>query len=79
MDLDEKSFIGAILSDVGKAFDNVLFYDLFHKLTVLNFLSYLVKTILPISSHPYGWIFAVSSKQPYLFLVACGLAWIREE
>jgi hypothetical protein len=49
---------------------------LLHMLTVLNFISYLVKTI---ASFLHGRMFAVSSKHPYLLVLACGLAWIRVE
>jgi hypothetical protein len=74
--LDEKRLTGAFFPDVAKAFDTAWFYGLLYKLTVLNFLSYLVKTI---SSYLHGLMFAVSSKHPHLLVVACGLAWIREE
>jgi len=74
--LEEKRLIGAVFPDVAKAFDTVLLYGLLHKLTVLNLLSYLVKTI---SCYLHGRMLAVSSKHPHLLVVACGLAWIREE
>jgi hypothetical protein len=42
---DEKRLTGAVFLDVAKAFDTVWIKGLFYKLTVLNFPSYLVKTI----------------------------------
>jgi hypothetical protein len=69
--LEEKKLTGTFFPDVAKAFDIVWFDGLLHKLTVLNFLSYLVKTI---SSYLHGRMFAVSSKHPHLIVVACGLA-----
>jgi Reverse transcriptase (RNA-dependent DNA polymerase). len=46
--LGEKRIKGPVFLDVDKTFDTVWVDGLFHKLTVLNFPSYLVKTI---SSH----------------------------
>jgi retron-type reverse transcriptase len=43
--LDEKRLKGAVFLDVAIAFDTVWVDALIYKLTVLNFLSYLVKTI----------------------------------
>jgi hypothetical protein len=74
--LEEKRLTATVFPDVAKAFDTVCFDGLLHKLTVLNFLSYLVKTI---SSCLHGRMFAVSSKHPHLLVLACGLAWIRVE
>ena len=73
---EEKRLIGAVFPVVVKAFNTVCVYGLLHKLTFLNFLSYLVKTI---SSYLHGRMLAVSSKHTHLLVVACGLAWIREE
>jgi hypothetical protein len=42
---DERRLTGAVFLDVAKAFDTVWVKGLFYKLTVLNFPSYLVKTI----------------------------------
>jgi hypothetical protein len=42
---DEWRLTGAVFLDVAKAFDTVWVKGLLHKLTVLNFPSYLVKTI----------------------------------
>jgi len=38
----EKRLTGAVFLDVAKAFDTVWIDDLFYKLTLLNFLSYIV-------------------------------------
>jgi hypothetical protein len=46
--LDERRLTDAVFLDLAKAFDTVWDEDLLYKLTVLNFPSYLVKTI---SSH----------------------------
>jgi hypothetical protein len=43
--IDEKWLTGAVFLDVAKAFDTVWVKGLLYKLTVLNFPSYLVKTI----------------------------------
>jgi hypothetical protein len=43
---DEKSLTAAVFLDVDEAFDTVWFDGLLYKLTVLNFPSYLVKSIL---------------------------------
>lgn len=74
--LEEKRLTGTVFSDVATNFDSVWIDGLLHMLTVLNFLSYLVKTIF---SYLHGRMFAVSSKHPHLLVVACGLAWIRVE
>lgn len=58
-----------VFPDVATKSDTVWFDGRLHKLTVLNFLSYLVKTI---SSGLRGRTFALSSKHP--LVVACGLA-----
>jgi hypothetical protein len=42
---DERRLTGAVFLDVAKAFDTVWVKGLLYKLTVLNFPSYLVKTI----------------------------------
>jgi hypothetical protein len=42
---DEKRLTGAVFLDVAKAFDTVRVDGLLYKLTILNFPSYLVKTI----------------------------------
>jgi hypothetical protein len=42
---DERRLTGAVFLDVAKAFDTVWVKDLLYKLTVLNFPSYLVKTV----------------------------------
>ena len=41
----EKRLTGAVFLDVARAFDTIWVYGLSYKLTVLNFLSHLVKTI----------------------------------
>ena len=41
----EKRLTGAIFLDVAKAFDTVWIHDFLYKLTLLNFLSYVVYTI----------------------------------
>jgi hypothetical protein len=74
--LEEKRLTGTVLPDVAKKFDIVRIDGILHMLTVLNFLSYLVKTI---SSYLRGRMFAASSKHRQLLVVACGLAWIRVE
>jgi hypothetical protein len=42
---DVRRLTGAVFLDVAKAFDTVWIKGLFCKLTILNFLSYLVKTL----------------------------------
>jgi hypothetical protein len=44
-DFDERRLTGAVFPDVAKAFDTVRNKDFLYKLTVLNFPSYLVKTV----------------------------------
>jgi len=74
--LEQKRLKGAVNPDVAKTFDILWLYGLLHKLKVLNFFSYLMKTA---SIYLLGRMLAVSSKHPYPLVVACGLAWIREE
>ena len=67
---DEKGLTHAVFLDVAMAFDTVRIDDLLYKLTILNFLSYLVKTI---SSYLYRRMFeAYFQPRPPVFV--CGLA-----
>ena len=54
---DEKRLTGTVILDVAKAFDTVWIVGLLYKLTLLNFLSYLVHTI---SSYLRGRTFEAS-------------------
>jgi hypothetical protein len=45
IDINEKRLRGAVFLDVAKAFDTARVDGLLYKLTILNFPSYLVKTI----------------------------------
>jgi hypothetical protein len=54
---DEKRLTGAVFLDVAKAFGTIYVDGLLYKLTILNFLPYLVKTI---ASHMNGWTFEAS-------------------
>jgi hypothetical protein len=67
---DEKGLKGAVFLDVAKAFHTVWVDGLLYKLTILNFLFYLVKTI---SSYLNSWTFEASF-QRHSLVVACGLA-----
>jgi hypothetical protein len=73
---DERRLAGPVFLDVAKAFDTVWIDGLLYKLTVLNFLSYLVKTI---SSYPKGGLPKRPSKQPHSLVVTCGLVKLRVE
>jgi retron-type reverse transcriptase len=54
---DEKRLTGAVFLDVAKAFDTIWVEGLLYKLTILNFPSYLVKTI---PSYLNSWMFEAS-------------------
>jgi hypothetical protein len=66
---DKKRLKGAAFLDVAKAFYTVWVDGLLYKVTILNFPSYLVKTI---SSYLNGQTFEGPSKQSHP-LVTCGL------
>jgi hypothetical protein len=49
--LDERTLTGAVFLDVAKVFDTVWVEGLLYQLTILNFPSYLVKTLCPYLHH----------------------------
>jgi hypothetical protein len=72
----EKRHTGALFLDVDKAFHIIRDDGLTYKLTVLNLLSYLVKSI---SSYLRDRTLRLHSKQLLPLAVVCGLAWRRED
>jgi hypothetical protein len=85
---DERRLTSAVILDVAKAFDTVWVKGLLYKLTVLNFPSYLMKTIF---SYPDCRTFQTSFQSATSTrrgmragvvqggVVACGLVWCRVE
>jgi len=74
--IDERMLTDAVFLDVGKAFDTVWVEGLLYKLTVLNFPSFLVKTI---SSYIQCRTFKRPSSQSHPHIAACGLGSPRAE
>jgi hypothetical protein len=74
--LDERRLTGAVFLDVANAFDTVWIEVLLYKLTVLNFLSYLVKTISSTSNIGRS---KRPSSQLHPPVAACGLVPTRVE
>jgi hypothetical protein len=71
---DERRLTGAFFLDVAKAFHTVWVKGLLYKVTILNFLSYLVKTI---SSYLDCRTFEMSFQSATSTRRACGLVWCR--
>jgi hypothetical protein len=72
----EKRLTGAVFLDVAKAFDTVWIDGLLYKLTLLNFLCYIVHTI---SSYPEIGRSKRPSRQLRHRGVPCGLGWLRAD
>jgi hypothetical protein len=68
----EKRLTGAAFLDVAKAFDTVWIDGLLYKLTILNFLSYIVHTI---TSYFRSRTFEASFRRPRHLAEACVLGW----
>jgi len=72
----EKRLAGAVFLDVAKAFDTVCIDGPLHKLTLLNFPSYIVHTI---SSYLGVGRSKRPSRRPRHLVEACGPEWLRAD